>query len=199
MEKNPNQVTPNSKDRSTLIHYLKRLVQVIAKTKIKSLIVLGGASAEAMETVSETLTEVGRVQNTDWFVIEGKVTPFMLYQILFKHRKGHVVVFDHVESIWNHQRVVDMLKPALDAYDERTVGWLSQRTRDVFEMSREDKEAYNDKVDQELRESSDGRIGVKFPSEFIFGGKTIFISNLPREKFSDTIRIRSLGIDMTRN
>ena len=178
---------------------LKDLVRVMARAIFTSLIVHGGAGAETMDIVAGTLTEEGLVQNKDWFVIEGKVTPFVLYQILFKHRKGDILVFDHVDSIWNHQVVVDMLKSALDSYDVCTVGWLSQRTLNVFRMNGEEKEAYNDKVDQEIRESSNGRIGIKFPSQFIYEGRTIFMSNLPREKFPDTIRSRSLGIDMTRN
>ena len=177
---------------------LKDLVRVMVNAKFKSLIVFGGAGTEAMDTVAETLKEEGRVKNKDWFLIESKVTPFGLYQILFKHRKGHIVVFDHVESIWNHQVVVDMLKPALDAYNEYEVGWLSNRTRNVSMMSREDKEAYNDEVDQEIRESPNGRIGIKFPSEFFFGGRAIFMSNLSKEQFPDTILSRSLGIDMSR-
>ena len=128
---------------------LKDLVRVMARAIFKSLIVHGGAGAETMDIVAGTLTEEGLVQNKDWFVIEGKVTPFVLYQILFKHRKGDILVFDHVDSIWNHQVVVDMLKSALDSYDVCTVGWLSQRTLNVFRMNGEEKEAYNDKVDQE--------------------------------------------------
>lgn len=180
------------------LRLLKAKIRAMEKANFKSLIVFGGAGTEAMDTVAETLKEEGRVKNKNWFLIEGKVTPFGLYQILFKHRKGHVVVFEDVDSIWAHQRVVDMLKSTLDSHDELTTGWLSQRTRDVSMMSREEKEAYNEKVDQEIRESSDGRIGIKVPSEFFFGGRAIFMSNLPIEKFPDTIKIRSLGIDMTR-
>ena len=177
---------------------LKARVHAMEKANFKSLIVFGGPIAEAMYAIAETLREEGRVLEKDWFVIKGKVTPFDLYQILFKHRKGDIVVFEDVDSIWAHQRVVDMLKSALDSHNEFTTGWLSQRTRNVSMMSPDEKERYNDRVDQEILESSDGKIGIKFPSEFFFGGKVIFMSKLPIEKFPDTIKIRSLGIDMTR-
>lgn len=180
------------------LRLLKAKVRAMERANFKSLIVFGCVVAEAMNAISETLREEGRVLNKNWFVIEDRVTPFMLYQVLFKHRKGDILVFEDVDSIWAHQRVVDMLKSTLDSHDERTTGWLSQRTRNVSMMSQEDKEAYNDKIDQEIRESPDGRIGIKFPSEFFFGGRAIFMSNLPIEKFPDTIKIRSLGIDMTR-
>ena len=83
---------------------LKDLVRVIARTIIKALIVHGGAGTEALDTVAETLNEEGLVQNKDWFVIEGKVTSFVLYQILFKHRKGELLVFKDTDSIWNNQK-----------------------------------------------------------------------------------------------
>lgn len=63
-------------------------------------------------------------------------------------------------------------------------------------MSREAKEAYNDKVDQEMQESLNDR-KVKLPSEFSYRGKAIFISNLPKERFAPEIRARSLIFDMT--
>lgn len=208
MDENRKHDNPKAKDRSTLFHHLKGLVLVMARTTKKSLIVHGGLGARKMQTVTETLKEEGLVQNKDWFVIEGKVTPFLLYQILFKHRKGDILVFDHVDSIWNHQKAVWMIKYALDDYDDGLlrsnydkciVRWDSTRTRDVFGMTQENKETYNDKVDQKKRESSNDRKTVKLPSEFIFRGKAIFISNLPRSKFAPEILEISSVIDMTPN
>ncbi len=206
MDKNSNQGTPNPKDQSNLFHILKRLVQAMTKTTKKSLIVYGDPGIGKTNTVTETLKGEGLVQDKDWFVIEGRVTPFMLYQILFQHRKGDILVFRETDSIWNNHKAVWMLKYALDNYDDGLlrsndekcfVTWDSTRTRDVFLMSNEEKEAYNDKVDKTLLESSTGRRAKKLPSKFIFRGKAIFISNLERRKFPPEILEISSAIGLT--
>lgn len=206
MDKNPIKDHPEAIDQNSSIHILKRLVQVMARTTEKSLIAHGGPGTGKTRTVAETLREEGLVQDKDWFVIEGRVTPFMLYQILFQHRKGDILVFKETDSIWNNRKAVWMLKYALDDYDDGLlrsnydkciVRWDSARTRDVFLMTQEDKEKYNEKVDEKIRESSNDRRTVKLPSEFIFRGKAIFISNLERRKFPPEILEISSKIGLT--
>ncbi|MCY3823279.1 MAG: hypothetical protein OXG62_05365 [Nitrospinae bacterium] len=206
MNKNPEKDHPEATDQNSPIHLLKRLVQAMAKTTIKSLIVYGGPGTGKTRTVAETLREEGLVQNEGWFVIRGGVTPFAIYQILFKHRKGDILVFKDIDSIWNNRKAVSMLKYALDDYDDGLlrsnydkciVRWDSTRTRDVFSMTQEGKEKYNEEVDEKIRESSNDRRTVKLPSEFIFRGKAIFISNLPRRKFPPEILEISSKIGLT--
>lgn len=206
MDKNPIKDHPEATEQNSSIHILKRLVQVMARTTIKSLIVHGGPRTGKTRTVTETLREEGLVQNEDWFVIRGAVSPFAIYRILFKHRKGGILVFKDTDSIWNNRKAVSMLKYALDDYDDGLlrsnydkciVRWDSTRTRDVFLMTQEGKEKYNEKVDEKIRESSNDGRTVKLPSEFIYRGKAIFISNLPRRKFPPEILEISSKIGLT--
>ncbi len=206
MDKNSGQDHPDAINQNSLIDILKRLVRVMARTTKKSLIVYGGPGTGKTHTVAETLREEGLVQNEDWFVIRGRVTSFALYHFLFKHRKGDLLVFKDTDSIWKNRKAVWMLKYALDDYDDSLlrknydkciVRWDSTRTRDVSRISEEDKEAYNDKVDQKILESRSNAQGIKLPSEFIFRGKAIFISNLPRRKFPPEILEISSVIGLT--
>lgn len=86
--------------------------------------------------------------------IKGFIRPTGLYQTLYRHRhKGHVVVFDDLDSIFDTIDSLNLLKAACDTTERRFVSWGSlTKMEDDF--------------------------GDKLPTTFEFEGSVIFISNI---------------------
>lgn len=60
-------------------------------------------------------------------LISGAARPIGLYKKLFNHRhRGHVVVLDDCDSLFNYEDGINVLKAALDTTGTRTVSWLSE-------------------------------------------------------------------------
>lgn len=189
-------VTKEMKDPDSLFGIMSNLVQIVCRKSRNALIVYGGPGIGKTFVVTKTIAEEGLVKNKDWFIVKGKISTASLYQTLFLHREGSLLVFDDTDSIWGDADAANILKAALDSYDERVISWISGRTVNVSRMSDEDKLALNQRIEDKLMADPDDR-SIKFPSEFEFKGQIIFISNLAYEKFDSAVLTRSAKIDMT--
>jgi len=189
-------VDKEMKDPDALFGIMANLTQLVARGSRNSLIVYGGPGIGKTHVVNQTLNSEGLTKGEDYFVVKGKITTTSLYQTLFMHRKGGILVFDDTDSVWGDKEAANILKAALDSYDERTISWMSNRTINVGKLGPAEKEEINDKIDLKLAtDPSDS--SIKFPSEFEYEGRIIFISNLPYEKFDPAVLTRSAKIDMT--
>lgn len=182
-------------DPDTLFGKMRDLTKVVSRGFRNSLIIYGGPGTGKTFVVTQTIKEEGLKKNQDWFLIKGKITTSSLYQTLFMHRKGSLLLFDDTDSVWGDSDSANILKAALDSYDERVISWVSPRTTNVSLMTDDQKEEYNDTIDSKLQ--ADAEAKIKLPSEFVYEGKIIFISNLPYEKFDEAVLTRSAKIDMT--
>ena len=182
------------KDPNSLFSIMRDLVRLVARKNRNALLIYGGPGIGKTFNVTATLKEEGLKKNQDWYLVKGKITTAALYQTLFMHRDGKIIVFDDTDSVWNDAEASNILKAALDSYDERTISWSSSRTVNVGKMSAEDIANLEADIDEKL-ESDPTK--VKFPSEFEFKSRIIFISNLAREKFDQAVLSRSAKIDMT--
>ena len=191
----PEAIKTMSKDANTLFGHMKSLAQVVARGKRNSLVITGGAGIGKSFTIFETLKEEGMVKNTDWYLIKGKITTASLYQNLFLHRNKTLLVFDDTDSVWGDQDAANILKAALDSYDERFVSWYSARTVNVSKMMDYEKEEFYANIDSEIAKDP-GNPKIKLPSEFEYTGRIIFISNLPQAKLDPAVLNRSAKIDM---
>jgi hypothetical protein len=192
-----NQLDLMGKDPDALFGIMSSLVKVVSRGNRNSLIIYGGPGTGKTYTVTQTLAAEGLAKNKDWFVVKGKITTAALYQTLFMHRQGALLVFDDTDSVWKDAEAANVLKAALDSYDERTVSWLSARTTNVSKMDDFEKEIYNDDIDQKLNDNPANANSIKLPSEFAYNGRIIFISNLAESKFDSAVLTRSAKIDMT--
>lgn len=183
-------------DPDTRFGHMSNLVSIVCRGNRNSLVIYGGAGIGKTYVVTQTINEEGLQKNKDWIMIKGKITTSALYQTLFMHRKGTLLVFDDTDSVWGDAEAANILKAALDSYDERTISWISPRNTNVSLMSDEEKEAYNDSIDNKLEEDP-GNPKIKLPTEFKYHGRIIFISNLPEEKFDKAVLNRSAKINMT--
>lgn len=184
------------KDVDTLFGRMAQLTQLVCKGSITSLLIAGGPGIGKTKVVFDVIKAAGLSEGSGYVKYSGKATASAIYQTLFKWRKGGLIVFDDLDSIWGDQESTNLLKAALDSYDERAITWLSARTVDVSRMSPEDKEKYFDSIDQMIEEDP-GNSRIKYPSQFPFDGRVIFISNLPFKEFDTAILSRSAKIDMT--
>lgn len=145
-------------------------------------------------TVLQTVKEEGLSKNEDFFIVKGKITTSELYRTLFMHREGKLLIFDDTDSVWADKDAANILKAALDSYEERTVSWFSPRTFNVSKLTDDEKDAYNEELDLQI---GDPESRMKFPSEFLYNGRIIFISNLSYDKFDSAVLTRAAKIDMT--
>ena len=184
------------KEPDSLFKIIADLTRLVCRGNRNALVIYGGPGIGKTYVVTQTIKDEGLQKNKDWFMVKGKVTTAALYQTLYMHRNNDVLVFDDTDSVWGDQEAANILKAALDSYDERTISWLSARTVNVSKMMDHEREEYNSMIDAKIEaDPSDPKI--KLPSEFNYTGRIIFISNLPYEKFDSAVLTRSAKIDMT--
>jgi len=147
-------------------------------------------------TITKKIKEMIGPEGDKWVHIKGKLSPLGMYQAIFLNREK-LIVFDDADSVFANQDTVNMLKAALDSYEERVISWISPTTVDVSRMSSEDLLAFYTEIEEMLRTDPSGKI--KFPNKFEFTGRIIFISNLPESKIDSAIKSRSFVIDITLN
>ena len=182
------------KHPGTLFNALANLSELVVKGFNKSLLIYGGPGTGKTFTVLNEIKKAGLVKNKDWYHSKGKATAAELYKNLFLHRDDKLIVFDDIDSIFGSEDSANILKAALDSYDTRYISWLSNRTVNVAKMDSREREEYNQKIDKQIIENPESN--VKFPSEFRFDGRIIFISNLPEDKIDSAVLSRSFKINM---
>ena len=119
------------------------------------------------ETVIEMKVRAnGLLEKNGYSVMKGYSSASALYKYLY-HHNGQLIVFDDCDSILRDKDALNILKAALDTYEDRWISW------NVNSM---DKEAP--------------------PPIFKFTGRIIFITNLDMQQIADPIRTRCYKVDM---
>lgn len=103
----------------------------------------------------------------DVHVVKGYSTAKGLYRTLYENN-GCLIIFDDCDSIQKDATAINVLKSALDSYDERWVHWNAEMP-------------FSDPL----------------PRQFLFTGKIIFISNMTQAKIDQAIKSRCLRVDLT--
>lgn len=149
--------------------YSMKLDMLLKDRRIKSLLAYGSGGVgkswnmrKAIERANLiTYDEELDLKPTEYDVVVkkgGKITPVALYKSMYEHN-GKVIIFDDLDSMWEDQNMVGMLKGALEPEGDRTMTW----------------EAKNPQKD---------KAGNPIPQSFKFKGQMIFISNKTREELS---------------
>ncbi len=142
--------------------FMENYVKLVLDKQATSLIISGDSGLGKSWRV---LKLIKRYDNLDYFIVKGFATPRALYDTLYYNR-NRLIIFDDCDSILEDKIAVNILKGALDSYDERVISWLAK--------------------------NSDKSI----PSQFDFQGRVIFISNTPLAKFDKAILSRALSVDV---
>lgn len=168
---------------------------VVAKGKQPSLLITGMPGIGKTYIVKDVLKKNLGSENDKWYMVKGKTSTLGLYSTLFIHR-NELIVFDDCDSVFDNKDGINILKGALDSYDTRTISWISPMTINVSKLSREEKEELYDQIEDTLKTDPQSS-KIKYPNQFDFNGKIIFISNLPSSKIDSAIKSRSIVIDIT--
>ena len=135
---------------NTRFNALDVMSRATAKGINRSMIVAGPAGLGKSFGVEKAAEEiVGKFEH-----VKGYIRATGLYKLLYKNRHtGSLIVFDDIDSIFNDETCLNLLKAACDTTDVRKLSWMSNA----------------------IMETEDGD---EVPSNFVFNGSIIFITNL---------------------
>lgn len=150
--------------------FLEQLTQMVVEDKTPSLLVTGEGGLGKTYTINQV---VKKLMGDDFDVknnvevIKGYSTARGLYNSLYDHN-DKLIIFDDCDSILSDKVSLNILKGALDSYDERIITWQAQM-----------------------------RKGDEYPQKFEFTGRIIFISNKKRSKIDQAILSRCMVVDVS--
>ena len=164
-----------ARDPQEMFTNLARLTKMVGRGIQPSLVVTGGAGTGKTHLVKQTLSDMGLVESTDFVHFKGRATPAGLFITLYEN-SDKIIVLDDCDSVFKDDDAVNILKGALDSYDNRKISYITSKSL---------KDTY----------------GAEIPRHFEFTGRIIFISNIDQSKLDEAIRSRSFvaDIDMTQD
>lgn len=178
---------------------IEDLATLVAKGKLKSLIICGQGGIGKTFHITKKLKEVLGEQPGPWYYHSGmKASPVSFYIKTFEERES-IIVWDEADSLLLNDDIVMMLKPALDTSGDNTMEY--SRGKSMKGMSMDEIKAYSKEVDQSVAAGKilglmDKKEFVHIPGKFYFEGSMIFISNMPASKIEGAILSRSVFLDV---
>lgn len=146
--------------------FLQQLVRMVLNKTQVSLIVTGEGGLGKTYTVKRELRRRQLNKDADYAYIKGYSTAKGLFRTLFENN-GKLIIFDDCDEVLIDPTAKNLLKGALDSYDERTISWISNSFTDDL------------------------------PQSFEFTGQVIFISNKSQDSIDQALISRSMCIDLT--
>lgn len=159
---------------------MRDYADMVANRELASALVTGEGGLGKTFTVMKTLRDSGLKDVAKmeigarfdgargYIVVKGYSTAKGLFRTLYENR-NQIIVFDDCDNVLKDPTAVNVLKAALDSYDERIVTWNAEGWGS----------------DEDL------------PKAFEFTGGVIFISNLPKHKVPQAIRSRAMCADVS--
>jgi hypothetical protein len=146
--------------------FLDDLTSMVVTGVTPSLVVTGPGGNGKTNSVKRTIQK-NELTDKDFIFFKGYSTARGLYNTLYDNN-GKLIIFDDCDSVLEDKTSKNILKSALDSYEERTISWMAKMNK-------------ND----------------EYPSQFDFTGRIIFISNKSKESIDDALKSRSLMVDLT--
>jgi hypothetical protein len=98
---------------------------VVKRNSHKSSILVGPPGLGKSYIVLKSLTGAGRVSGSDYYTINGHITPVKLFATLYLFRaKGQILVLDDCDNIFTNEIGINILKAATDT-TQNTVSYVS--------------------------------------------------------------------------
>ena len=181
VESSPAVIAPHPGDQFAIndrFMFTEQLVTMVATKATASCIITGEGGLGKTYSVVKALKGAGLrdissmtvdevvCDDKCFRIVKGFSTAKGLFRILFENNNS-ILVFDDCDSILKDPDALNLLKGALDSYDQRWITWNT---------------SIND----------DG-----LPRFFQFTGGVVFVSNLDADKISQAIRSRSMNVDLS--
>jgi len=146
--------------------FLEDLTSMVITGVTPSLVVLGPGGNGKTNSVRKTIKD-NELSDGDFIFFKGYSTARGLYNTLYDNN-GKLIIFDDCDSVLEDKVSKNILKSALDSYEDRTISWMSKLSK-----------------------------GDEYPTQFDFTGRIIFISNKSKDSIDGAIKSRSLMVDLT--
>lgn len=188
-EETQNDLTIDDKVKylNELLEDVYDIARVIAAgaPNMNSLLISGRAGTGKSYWIEKAMADEGLVEEQDFFTIKGGVSAIEVYKKMFQFN-DKVLIFDDADGIFKDQEGRNILKGALDTRKERRLSWMKQSS-ETFDALAFEGDDYLAMVD-----------AGKVPNSFLYTGRIIFISNLPKRKIDPdgAIRSRSILVDV---
>ena len=145
---------------------LSDLAKMVIMGATPSLVVTGEGGLGKTHSVKQAIKDCNLYED-EYVFFKGYSTARGLYNTLFDNN-GKIIVFDDCDSVLEDKVALNILKSALDSYDEREITWMAK-------MNKSD----------------------EYPNKFKFTGSIIFISNKKKESIDQAVLSRSLVVDLS--
>lgn len=179
-------------DPAVVYKHLEAYTKSVALGATTALLVTGKGGTGKSYTIDKVLKETA---DGEWCKMKGKASARGMYIYLYNHY-NQICVFDDCDSVFANADGINVLKGALDTSDNRVIGWLNSDSACVNTEG-----LTHEEIEMELAEYAHSHGGKQgFPSEFVFEGQVIFISNLTLEqirKKDSALLTRCQVIDVT--
>jgi len=146
--------------------FLEDLTTMVVKGVTPSIVVLGPGGNGKTNSVKKTIKD-NELSDGDFIFFKGYSTARGLYNTLYDNN-GKLIIFDDCDSVLEDKVSKNILKSALDSYEDRTISWMSKLSK-----------------------------GDEYPNQFNFTGRIIFISNKSKDSIDGALKSRSLMVDLT--
>ena len=146
--------------------FLDDLTSMVVTGVTPSLVVTGPGGNGKTNSVKRTI-ESNQLEDKDFIFFKGYSTARGLYNTLYDNN-GKLIIFDDCDSVLEDKVSKNILKSALDSYEDRTISWMSKLSK-----------------------------GDEYPTQFNFTGRIIFISNKSKDSIDGALKSRSLMVDLT--
>ena len=146
--------------------FLDDLTSMVITGVTPSLVVLGPGGNGKTNSVRKTIKD-NELSDGDFIFFKGYSTARGLYNTLYDNN-GKLIIFDDCDSVLEDKVSKNILKSALDSYEDRTISWMSKLSK-----------------------------GDEYPTQFNFTGRIIFISNKSKDSIDGALKSRSLMVDLT--
>lgn len=150
--------------------YVENFSQIVIDGILPSMFLTGVSGIGKTHLILKMLQRNELKNNEDYVIIKGHSSPFGLYSTLYWNQ-SNLVIFDDCDKAFENEISANILKAALDSYDKRIVSWVSRT----------------------IPKESD------IEDRFEFTGQIIFISNKLITQVDDSIRTRTLCVNLFMN
>ena len=158
-------------DPATIFDDLRVYINMVIEGVQPSLVITGNPGVGKTYEILDQFKKANLKKGRDYLYIKGRSTAAGLYVTLYENR-DRLIVFDDCDSVLKNPDCINIIKGAVDSYDERQVSWLTAKVMKTF-------------------------AGKQIPKTFTFTGRIIFISNLTQKEIDDAIKSRSFVLEVS--